>query len=197
MKRSITRTRGNRFCTIDVELEERDGVKRLSICGSEGRIVKRGSAKREALDYWTSYFEECPGEIIAMGQRFGRQFRTAKGAARFVLETDGELHGVDVEGPTEGATLRIVESCGQIRDAIVDFFPEAAPYMRWHLNDLRAECEHQEARGETWATHPSAECPDCCYKLGSAWKTRELPAEVVAWAEGLPETMRATDKGAA
>lgn len=189
MKRSITRTRGDRFCTLDVELEEHDGHKRFSICGSEGRIVRRTQAKRDALAYWTSFFEEQPGEIITMGQRHGRQFRTARGAAKFVIECDGDLHGIDVEGPTEGETVRVVESCGQIRETIAKFFPEVAPFFRWHLNDMKAECEHQEARGETWSTHPGAVCPDCGYKLGSAWLRRELPAEVIAWAEGLPGTL--------
>jgi len=185
MKREITRTKGDRFCTLEVELE--DG--RLSICGTEGRIERRATAKRQALDYWTSYFEENPGEIIAMGQRFGRQFRTAKGAARFVLETDGELHGIDVVGPSDGATIRVVESGGQIVETLSEFFPEVVPFLPYHLNDLHAECEHQEARGETYKTHPSAVCPDCGYKLGSAWLRRELPVDVVAWAEGLPGTL--------
>lgn len=61
------------------------------------------------------------------------------------------------------------------RDALLDI------WERWHLNDMRAECEHQRARGEKWTTHPSAECPDCGYKLGSAWLYEPLPADVLAF----------------
>ena len=60
-----------------------------------------------------------------------------------------------------------------------------AQYFGYHLNDMHAQCIHQEARGETWTTHPSAVCPDCGYKLGSAWLKRELPAVVIRWAESL------------
>lgn len=58
-------------------------------------------------------------------------------------------------------------------------------WQRWHLNDMRAECEHQRSRGEKWTTHPAAICPDCGYTLGSAWLYEELPADVVAFIESL------------
>jgi hypothetical protein len=50
-------------------------------------------------------------------------------------------------------------------------------WERWHLNDMQAACEHQRARGETYATHPSAECPDCGYRLDSAWLAEPIPAD--------------------
>jgi hypothetical protein len=65
-----------------------------------------------------------------------------------------------------------------------------AVWRRWHLNDFRAGCEHQRARGETWETHPLAQCPECGYKLGSAWLFEPLPEEVLTWLRGLPETDR-------
>lgn len=58
-----------------------------------------------------------------------------------------------------------------------------AVWERWHLNNLHSECEHQRARGENWQTHPEAVCPDCGYKLGSAWLKEELPADVVKLVE--------------
>lgn len=51
---------------------------------------------------------------------------------------------------------------------------------RWHLNGMRAGCEHQRARGWTWETHPSAACPECGYRFGSAWLFEELPGDFVA-----------------
>ncbi len=63
--------------------------------------------------------------------------------------------------------------------------------MQYHLNDMHAECEHQEARGETYATHPSAICPDCGYSLGSKWLKRDLPANVIAWFNHLGQEVTA------
>lgn len=65
-----------------------------------------------------------------------------------------------------------------------------AIWKRWHLNDMRAECEHQRARGETWNTHPMTVCPDCGYKLGSAWLHEDVPADVIEWLKALPDTDR-------
>lgn len=298
MKKKITRTKGDRFCTLEVEIRSReDEGPELSICGTAGRIISRAKGKREALAYWTSYFEESPGEIYELAKRFDKTFRTPKGAARFVLECDGELHGLDVVGHEGGDKLMICDSCGQIREELEAFFPEVAPYFKWHLNNLNAGCEHQDALGwgsgktialdngdlteaqrealselavnrvkadrereerrrwEEWrATEASAAkailaatghkatihdvetlladrgrlpaphvvtrvrewiregveidlpvkpfeaeifkdcigapCPTCGYRYGTAWLKRELPAEVVAWAEGLPETLK-------
>jgi len=144
MKRSVTRTKGARFCTVEVSLSDEG---RLSITGSEGRIIRRTQAKKEALEYWRSFFEESPQEIFAMNQKCGTKFTSPTGAARYVLQVDGELHGLDVEGPETGETVRVVESCGQIQDTLVEFFPEIRPLLPWHLNDLRAGCEHQERLG--------------------------------------------------
>jgi hypothetical protein len=184
MGRSMLRTKGDRWCKLEVRLEDHDGFARLSICGVAGRIVKRSEAKRESLSYWESFFEEAPQEIFSMNQRFRKRFTSAKGAARFVLKSDGEFHGLDTDGPTDGKTIRVAESFGQIRETIAEFFPEAVPYFKWHLNDVRAECIHQEERGENYTTHPSAVCPECGWKLGHAWDKRELPADVIAWAKG-------------
>ena len=178
MKRTETKRRGSRFCTLEVELK--DG--RLSICGTAGRVVTRREARREARQLWESFFEDDPAQIYAMNERMGRQFRTPRGAARFVLETDGELHGVDVYRE-DGDEVWITRSGGQIRKTIRRFFPNAARFFPWHLNDMNAGCEHQDARGESYDTHPGVECLQCGWKLGHGWHKRELPAEVQSWAE--------------
>jgi len=193
MTRKILRWNKKRFCHIEIKLE--DG--RLSVCGIEGRIVTRAQAKKEALAYWTSYFEEDWNQITELNKRFDKHFTRPSGAAKFVLETDGELHGLDVlkveggdeQGPASHDSTKIVlitESYGQIREELAEWFPEYVPLFAYHLNDLHAECEHQQARDETWQTRPNAVCPDCGYKLGSAWLKRDLPPEIVKLAEGVP-----------
>lgn len=177
MTRILFKATKDRWCEVEIEL--RDG--RLSICGLEGRIITHAEWKREAREYWESFFEESPEELGRMAIDYGT--RTAKRAARKVLDVDGEYHGLDVH--RDNGKLYLTESCGQIREEIAQWFPEVAPYLKYHLNDMHAECVHQEARGETWTTHPSAECPDCGYRLGSAWTKRELPADVVKWVERL------------
>lgn len=87
-------------------------------------------------------------------------------------------------------------------------------WRRWHLNDMRAECEHQRELGwvekareevttmkyghkETkrlgWLyekDHPEGllckPCPVCGYKYGSAWLKEEVPEDVLKWVLSLP-----------
>jgi hypothetical protein len=179
MKRIITRIIGNEWCDLELSLENG----RLSICGSTGTIIKRREAEKMAVEYWESFFEENPAEMVSMNKRFGKRFTSERSAAKFVLATDGEFHGLDVHRDCEDGTVQLTQGCGQIIEDLKRFFPEVEPYLKWHLNDMKAERVHQEARGETRKTHSSAECPDCGYKLGSQWLKRELPAEVIAWVE--------------
>lgn len=58
----------------------------------------------------------------------------------------------------------------------------------YHLNKLHAACEHQEIMGMTYATHPSATCPICGYRLGSAWKRISVPDAVIEFLMILPES---------
>ncbi len=110
---------------------------------------------------------------------------------------NGRLSISGVEGPL--ASGNAVGGCGQIdmHDWNIVNYAEGwnaakvnqlrAIWSKWHLNDMKAECEHQESRGENWTTHPSAVCPDCGYKLGSAWTRREVPADVIEALEGFPQ----------
>lgn len=147
MKRKFTRRRGDRWCSVEIELSE-DG--RLSITGEEGHVVTRLQARKEAIAYWRSYFEDHPAEIILMNKRHNKRLTSATGAAKFVLETDDEFHGLDVvtdSGVAHKNEVLVLESCGQIQETIREYFPEIAPLLPWHLNDMRADCEHQEALG--------------------------------------------------
>lgn len=63
-------------------------------------------------------------------------------------------------------------------------------WERWHLNDMRAGCEHQRAAGEHSAWFGDQgdysgvrigypRCLVCGYSYGSKWLYEELPAEIV------------------
>lgn len=147
MQKKITRTKGNRFCTLEVELSDHNGKGlELSICGTAGRIQSRAQTKRDALDCWISFFEDQPAEIMEMNKRFNKRFISARSAARFVIATDGEFHGMDVV-KEDGNNTFICDSCGQIREEIAEFFPEAKPYFEYHLNGMHAGCQHQRKLG--------------------------------------------------
>lgn len=121
---------------------------------------------------------------------------------------NGKLSISGVIGPMKNGDA--IGSCGQIDetirtywdnkeiifsdgwdDALLDEFLNV--WDRWHLNDMRAGCEHQRALGwekEGYDAHPSEACPTCGYKFGTAWKFEELPQRVVLFLESLPETKK-------
>lgn len=180
METKIVREKNNEWCEVRIEIKKG----RLSVSGAYGHIISYKQAKKEAFEYWKSFFEEQPEEIFNMNQKQGTRFSSPSGAAKYVLQVDGDLHGIDVHEQDEEKVF-VTESCGQIRETIERFFPEVKPLFSWHLNDMHAECEHQEKRGETYQTHPNAVCPNCGYKLGSAWTKRELPKEIVKLASSI------------
>ena len=65
----------------------------------------------------------------------------------------------------------------------------------WHLNDMRANCEHQT--GAEWDASRkitveggilSKPCTVCGYKYGSAWRREDVPADVLEFLRSLPDT---------
>lgn len=175
------------WCEVSIRLEEHlpedegDNRFRFSLTGMQGYILPRAAAKKQALEYWQSYFEDNEEELKDFAYKFGK--RTPLSAARHVLKVDGELHGLDIY-KEEKNKVYITTACGQIREEIAEWFPEVMPYFEWHLNHLHSACIHQEVRGESYSTHPSVVCSDCGWKLGHAWNYRPLPPAVIAWARG-------------
>lgn len=112
----------------------------------------------------------------------------------------GRLSISGVEGPLPSGNC--LGACGQIdmhswdiKTYAPGWYPDKVSnfrqtWKRWHLNDLRSTCEHQRARGETYRTHPGAQCPDCGYKLGTAWLFEPVPEHVLEWLYNLPDTDR-------
>ena len=87
-------------------------------------------------------------------------------------------------------------SCGQCVDDVARCTPiePVTVAMRdrlitlwhlWHLNDMRAGCEHQRAAG--WdSTKLSLPCPQCGYQYGHAWLFEAVPDDVVAELRAIP-----------
>jgi hypothetical protein len=109
----------------------------------------------------------------------------------------GRLTFSGVEGPLRSGNAR--GGCGQIDKTLAQIVTPnkgwttsqiqdlAAVWSRWHLNDMRAGCEHQRALGWTVAKGRLSEpCPVCGYNFGSAWLREEVPAWVLDWVRALP-----------
>lgn len=81
---------------------------------------------------------------------------------------------------------------GQCYDQLIADFPHNKQAMRlvqiwkrWHLNDMKAGCEHQRALGWTsYDKHPSEPCPTCGYKYGTAWLFEAVPDEILKELQG-------------
>ncbi len=164
IKKNVLRVDPKRgeWCALEVELRTKeDGVKRLSICGSHGHIMPRKAAAKEHLESTAEWLEE-PGELVAFNERNGTKFKGAMRAARYAISFDGDLNG-DTREMAGGKNVMCLTSCGQIREELSEWFPEAVPFMKWHLNDMQAACEHQEAlkwgRGMTIALAASTLTP--------------------------------------
>lgn len=112
---------------------------------------------------------------------------------------DGKLSISGVEGPLQSGNA--LGGCGQIQDDLVESITEPGEgwsramikkfvsiWSKWHLNDMRSNCIHQEARGETWENNPGTVCPVCKFKLGHAWDSREVPQDVIDWLSCLPDS---------
>lgn len=134
----------NQFLCAEARLEQTGtaGEQRLrfAITGTEGYILTRAAAKREALQYWENFFEEMPTELANMNEQQGTNFRSHRRAAQYVLDTDGEFHGLDVfreTGDGKKARVWVSHSGGMLHDRIVEVFPELNWVIDWHLNDMR------------------------------------------------------------
>lgn len=190
MKRVLLRVKAKRWCEVEINLDK--GV--LSVSGSYGEILTCREAKREAFRYWVDFFQENKEALGRMAVEHGT--RNAKSAARKVLAVDGEFHGLDVCREQDGKVYTC-HGCGQCWEEMLEFFPEIAKLQRWHLNDMRPGCLHQEAMGwgkghdvtfcgeKTYKDSLGAPCPYCGYKYGSAWLKRELPPEIISLVENV------------
>ena len=121
-----------------------------------------------------------------------------------IIYDDGRLSITGVEGPLRNGDAK--GGCGQIDKHIkgdhghrlssgwskemLDTF--IAVWKEWHLNDMRAGCEHQRAAGWDKRVNKSIgkPCPECGYEYGTKWLREEVPGEVLDFLDSLPDTDR-------
>lgn len=64
-------------------------------------------------------------------------------------------------------------------------------WKQWHLNGLKASCEHQRELGwdkDGYEKHQSEPCPTCGYKYGTEWNKVEVPKNIIKFLSTLPDT---------
>lgn len=121
----------------------------LSITGNAGHAMRPAEARRMAREYWEEFFED-DDNIAEMNQRMGTRFRSPRSAARYVLQTDGEYHGLDVnDSIDDDKRVYVGHSWGMLHDEVRDMFPELVPVLPYHLNDMRPVDE-----GRAWGYEP-------------------------------------------
>lgn len=110
-----------------------------------------------------------------------------------------------VEGPLKSGNA--FGSCGQIQDHLLKedkIFVKGFDYKivrtiqqiwnRYHLNDLKAECEHQKELGWDYENYHNTvnfigeSCPICDYKIGSAWNREKVPQWAIDYLFNLPDS---------
>lgn len=115
-----------------------------------------------------------------------------------VTYENGHLSITGVEGPSPSGDAK--GACGQIHPVRVNEFakgwtPELLEkfntiWEEWHLNDMKASCQHQRTLGwekDGYDKHPSEPCPTCGYKFGTAWNRIDIPEEVLSFLRDLPD----------
>lgn len=189
-----------------------DGT-RLSVTGSEGVYVTEADAAAQAREGWIDFFES-DAEFGALQKRFPEEdLRSAEDAADLVARLDGAYHGLglglDDDAPWREGSVAVWMSGGCLHEMVRVRFPELAPLLEWHLNDMVPGTPAQMARLRDWdGARPGAtrtytqsidvlaETPgddteangqgkgtllvDGGHLYGSAWLTVPLPPEVMA-----------------
>lgn len=133
------------FCTLELELSDRNGFTELSVCGEEGDILDEATAEKEAHESLVSLFAENSALRMKICDS-AKRYMDDDDAADYVQIVDGRFHTLDVVAQFDGEVY-VLRSCGQITEALAKWFPEVGPYLKWHLNGMHAGCEHQDALG--------------------------------------------------
>lgn len=119
--------------------------------------------------------------------------------ARIFIDAEWDGTRLSLTGTMIEHGRRNTVSIGQITDDVRTVLPRLADlWDRWHLNDMRAGCEHQEhifrlnpaarptwkndykgSTGITLSPESGSTCYECGYKYGSAWNVEPVPESVL------------------
>lgn len=176
-----------------------------------------GSVKKYVQVFCSIKYEPSPDELKE-SQTYRHIIGKYKGTGRLSI--------TGVVGPRSNGDA--YGSCGQISDTIREAInagefkpndaqgwtvPDVLSFLdlwdRYHLNDMRPECEHQRAAGwpqmartildtgkaRGWTTYSDdprgllgKPCEVCGYKYGHAWNTEKLPVNLLHTLEALAES---------
>lgn len=125
------------------------------------------------------------------------------------IKIEFEKGKLSISGNCAGSGGQISDMLSQITEYSKGFNPENVAELQrvwdaWHLNDMRAGCEHQRALmpdierlnpdffnasnySEIISGSYFAKCPECSHKYGSAWLKEEVPKDVLKFLAGLGE----------
>lgn len=118
--------------------------------------------------------------------------------ARVFVDAEWDGERLSLTGTVIERGFRTARSTGQVTDDVRSISPRLADlWDRWHLNDMKAGCSHQEARyrddpdqrptwrngyvgstGDTMGV-TSAGCNECGYVYGTSWNTEPVPPMVL------------------
>ena len=101
--------------------------------------------------------------------------REHDGKLRLSIQGETAAKGRKRDGPGSSGGQIIMEAGALPRDPKSRRIAEI--WQRWHLNDMRAGCEHQRGWTKERIGQP---CPVDGYKYGSAWLFEELPTDIIA-----------------
>lgn len=129
------------------------------------------------------------GKLSISGVIGPTRYGNAKGSCGQVAmefdHADKSQNDTRFDNPIKAADLRFSRGWNAAK-----WYKFLDTWEKWHLNDMHAECEHQEAAGITYNKDPKNVCAVCGYKIGTAWTSRTIPADVVEFLQSLPDTDR-------
>lgn len=138
-------------------------------------------------------------------KRIGTMDTGYRSRAVVTIEASWDGTRLSMTGTAERPRAADIDAGGQMQDDVAAMAPDELEipeadrdalvfiWRLYHLNDLSAGCEHQRAAGWTYDEHPAEPCPVCDYKMGTAWLTAPVPADVL---ERLRSLMGPTAPGA-
>lgn len=111
----------------------------ITATGVEGYVLTAKQARAEAMRYWESWWDDAPEvERRSWNSRNNQRIRSGKSHAKYVLDRDGEYHGLDVF-EDRGDTVLSGHAWGCIHSQLTKHFPEVECVIKDHLKQPQSE----------------------------------------------------------